>query len=171
MGWTFYPAAPASPKDELNRMLTWTNDGGARHVLKGLFVGSTYYAAVEHQRPDGSVHVWAAVILTQRSKGEWGYKAMDETMGPNECRCPRSVLALLTPTGNSYAMAWRQRCEAQYRADQLKAQAGAKVRFGGTDYVLQRPAGERKGWIVHRWSDGMQFRMNARQLKLAQMST
>lgn len=170
MGWTFYPAAPASPKDTLNRTLTWTNDGGARHVLKGLFVGSTYYAAVEHQRPDGSVHVYAVVILTQRSKGEWGYKDMDESMDPNEARCPRSVLALLSPTDSGFAQRWRERCERQLLEDQGKARAGARICYGGTDYTLTRPAGLRKGWIVHRVPDGMQFRMNCRQLRIANPS-
>lgn len=40
----------------------------------------------------------------------FGYKDMDETVGPNESDCPTAILDLLTPTEYPYAQAWRTRC-------------------------------------------------------------
>ena len=40
----------------------------------------------------------------------FGYKDMDETMGPGDCDCPKSIIALLSETDNEYALYWRQKC-------------------------------------------------------------
>jgi hypothetical protein len=42
----------------------------------------------------------------------FGYKDMDESMGPCEAACPPAILDLLTPTDRPYAVAWRERCRA-----------------------------------------------------------
>lgn len=93
-----------STKDETGKVVS------SGEVLKSAMVGSTYYAAVRNK--DGKV--WAAVILTcGRHKFDgsiWGYKPLDETMGPYEDKCPASVLALLSPTEDKDALDWRERC-------------------------------------------------------------
>lgn len=122
MGWTHCydgyrkPDGSIDRKYECDRLLTWCrkdengNVISSGEVLKSAMVGSTYYAAVRNK--DGEV--WAAVFLTcgrTRHDGTaWGYKDMDETMGPNEDKCPASILALLTPTDSEWANEWRERC-------------------------------------------------------------
>ena len=87
-------------------------------VLKSAFVGTTWYAAVELKRPDAPTRVVAFVFLTRTSGGEFGYKDMDETVGPNEDRCPLSIMKLLTPVQESdgYAADWRERVYAYHAA-------------------------------------------------------
>ena len=68
--------------------------------------GNTWYIAAKH--PNETVA--AFVFLTKIDKGCWGYKDMDETCGPNASEAPKKLIALLTPTDNAYALAWRQRC-------------------------------------------------------------
>jgi len=40
----------------------------------------------------------------------FGYKDMEEPMGPYYYNCPERILKLLTPTTNEYALKWRKKC-------------------------------------------------------------
>lgn len=40
----------------------------------------------------------------------FGYKDIDERMGPLRYDCPQQILDLLSPTDNPYALAWREEC-------------------------------------------------------------
>src|SRR3546814_19605923 len=66
----------------------------------------------------------------------FGYKDMDETMGPCEADCPARILDLLTPTDKEYAREWRARCCANLarRARQLEI-GRASWRERGCQYV------------------------------------
>lgn len=102
-------------KKECDDLLTWEvksakGDTISRRVIKSVMVGSVYYAAVKKNE----TKVFAAVIKTcgkGRDGTIWGYKAMDETMGPCEDKCPASILALLTYTNDPMAIEWRTRCK------------------------------------------------------------
>ena len=146
---------PASRRMECDKMLTWDakdSDGNilsSHRVLKSAMVGSTYYAAVTTERKGEPTKVWAAVFLTcgrTRHDGTiWGYKDMDETVGPCEDKCPASILALLTPTDSDWANQWRERCRKNI-------EAAAKARKNGPA-PLYAPAGveisvEGKSWII-----------------------
>jgi hypothetical protein len=97
MGWTFtHRDNGMTTREFFERELA----GGCKILASGM-AGSTFYAAV--QNPEDATFepgkVWALVILTQRARGyyNFGYKDMDETMGPNEAQCPQRVLDLLSP--------------------------------------------------------------------------
>ena len=81
-------------------------------------VGRTFYAAAE--RKDEPGEVFALVILTERRGFRFGYKTMDEGMGPCESECPPEILDLLSPTTSEYALAWRARCRANAGAQQFE---------------------------------------------------
>ena len=136
MGWTSYHVEPMydigrqyiNRKAECDRLFSnVTRDSTEREVdyevLKSAMVGRTYYAAVKRTiyatetEPERS-EVFAAVVVTSTNMGYYHnfmYNAMDETVGPCEHKCPKSILDLLTPTENEYAKEWRQRCY-EYRA-------------------------------------------------------
>ena len=72
---------------------------GAGEILDYATIGGVFYAAVRNLK-DGSV--WALISLQRRrgssSRGcNFTYKAMHETAGPGEARCPTRILALLSP--------------------------------------------------------------------------
>jgi hypothetical protein len=77
---------------------------------------NVYYAAVEQLRvAAGEREVWALICLVRCNPRDpegyiFGYKDMEESMGPHECDCPKSILDLLTPTDAQYARQWRARC-------------------------------------------------------------
>lgn len=165
MGWTFMPK-PASPKAYLDQQLTH----GANRVLRSAFVGTTYYAAVE-TTADGKRDVWAAVILTSyrgRDGYPFGYKCMDESMGPNESNCPATIFALLTPTDSEYSNEWRARVTRnrdRQTCIKLMAKPGFKVRYGGHVYQLDQRSTKPRGWRVTRQGDLRTFVMRDAQLR------
>lgn len=139
---------------ECDKMLTWDAkdmDGNViavNRVIKSAMVGSTYYAAVERKKADGSREVWAAVFLTcgRSSDGTiWGYKDMDETMGPCEDRCPAKILALLSPTDSKYANEWRQRCRENLRIKAEERKNGPKPLYAPSGVKIWT---EGKSWLI-----------------------
>lgn len=126
MGWLFYDHTPRDIEAEIRRICTAETD--TRHMAPVAIarVGTTWYAAVRNTftsaeaaaasgvarsftiGPDLS-YTFGAVFLTE-SCGGWGYKDIDETMGPVESGAPASLLDLLSPTTVPYALDWRERC-------------------------------------------------------------
>ena len=135
MGWTSYHVeATYNPKAkkytidkkaECDRLfnsdvVSWESKDviGKFEVLKSYVIGSTYYAAVKRTKfatetePENSI-VFAAVVLTQVNNKDYynfAYKDMDETVGPFQYNCPKSILDLLSPTESEYAKQWREKC-------------------------------------------------------------
>ena len=145
MGWTYYDAPVQyrngkryiDRKAECDKLFNWREEHKSGKVLKSAMVGSTYYAAVQLLNDDVQEDVCAVVVLTKTDcKSHWnfGYKDMNETMGPYECSCPESILKLLTPTTNEYALNWRECCKKhnfdKARKDCLRSlPVGTKIRF------------------------------------------
>jgi hypothetical protein len=98
MGWIVYGNDRVTdPKAECDSICTWEREGTSGRVLASGIVGDAYYAAVEHvqqhERAAEERQVFAAVFLIQ--KAPFGYKSMDEGMGPCEDRAPLDVLQAL----------------------------------------------------------------------------
>lgn len=138
MGWLFYGRVPRDIRAEIARLCESANSEPSLRAIAIARVGSTWYAAIEARhatptaaqagaqarqfppREDGS-SVFAAVFLTDVGGDGWGYKDMEETMGPVASEAPTAILDLLTPTTSAHAFAWRERCRAAGRveADEL----------------------------------------------------
>ena len=146
---------PASRQKEIDKTLTWESkdkDGNilsTHKVLKSSMVGSVYYAAVTTEKPGKETEVWAAVFLTcGRTKHDgtiWGYKDMDETVGPCESKCPASILALLTPTDSQWANEWRERCRKNIAAAAERRKNGPKPLYAPKGIEVSN---ERGSWIL-----------------------
>lgn len=109
MGWTYQPRA----RGQTDRAFFGREFPDLR-ILECATVRGTFYAAAMHVRRPGEI--FALVCLTQRqpsSAFNYGYKDMDETMGPCAAAAPAHVLAALTPTENAHANEWRARCRAR----------------------------------------------------------
>lgn len=147
MGWTFYHNRPASPSAEIKRLCTFATEEKSAAPIKACLVGSTWYVAVRVQMlgdaaiPGGcdphdaydldatGAYTFAAVFLTRVDGGEWGYKAMDECMGPNEAEAPLTLLKLLSPTSRDYALEWRERCRKTAALRSRTVSDGDVIRF------------------------------------------
>ena len=119
MGWLYMQSLGGhyGPRQYLDAQFTFTRPELTSKVLRSALVGMrVYYAAIEHVRRETNERiVFAAVCLIRYNPRDregyiFGYKDMDETVGPNESDCPEAILDLLTPTEYPYAQAWRTRC-------------------------------------------------------------
>ncbi|MBW4976490.1 hypothetical protein KZZ08_23085 [Roseovarius mucosus] len=161
MGWLFYTdrrvQTYADEKAEIARLCTSHGERRKTELVKACKVGSTWYAAAKVTNIDGTpvedtTYVtdaegsitFAAVFLTRYDDGCWGYKDMEESAGPVESRAPLSLLALLSELKDpdSYAHAWRQRCQdwaaiPDYEeGDKIKLAAPVTLTDGSTCQIV-----------------------------------
>lgn len=131
MGWTFYHRTPKAETntEHFDAMLRPNGQIVASGTVDGVF-----YAAVHDTTSD---EVFAFIALTQWTRGDFnfGYKNMDETMGPVRAKPPKKVLAALTPPSNDRAREWRDRA-AEYHAQ--REFLTSRLRHGDT-VRLTRP--------------------------------
>ena len=129
MGWVFQHRRTGTSNQD------WFQQhfGEGHQILDMATVKGTVYGAVK--LPDGRVE--AVVILTRWVRGDqhnFGYKDMDESMGPCEDECPARILDRLSdPAPNDYAVEWRAKCRA--RLEQRAARP--VVRRGDTVWFLK----------------------------------
>ena len=145
MGWLTIPKSSmgphTTPKAYLDAQCTYeraaegdTPFQGLR-VLKSVYSGGVYYAAAERSDEDGKrIYVTAIVCLVRWNPNAadghvFGYKDMDEEMGPREEACPRSVLELLTSSTHPYALNWRRRCYRMLRLRKRTINDGDLIQF------------------------------------------
>lgn len=132
MGWTTYHAETKyssskgtyiDRKEECDKLFNcnMVKDGkviGKFEVKKSAVRGSTYYAAVKQTKfatdtDAESSKTFGMVVLTKTDISEYdnfGYKEIDETMGPNKYDCPVGIINMLDETDNEYAKKWREKC-------------------------------------------------------------
>jgi hypothetical protein len=119
MGWLYMQSlnGQSGPRQYLDAQFTYSRPELTSKVLRSALVGMrVYYAAIEHVLHEKNERiVFAAICLARYNPRDregyiFGYKDMDETVGPNESDCPEAILDLLTPTEYPYAQAWRARC-------------------------------------------------------------
>lgn len=181
MGWTSYHATHYDKRWKVDRKAecdAYFTDGlnsGHYNVKKSTMRGSVYYAAVENLKryagrdengnaiyedvPEQERKTWAAVFLTSVDSKDYynfAYKDMSEDMGPGCYDCPASILDLLSPTENEYALAWRQLCRDRAKDKNTlgKLPVGSVIEydwFGETRRAIKRaPAYQFKSpwWYV-----------------------
>lgn len=143
MGWTdtYKPKGEAIAAFFYRHGATrWSDDAAHTYQVidSALVAATTWYAAVERIcKKSGTREVFALVFLVRmRRTKEPGafnfcYKAMSEDMGPNEARCPKRMLDLLTPTSSASAQDWRERCLSyhSHRDAVPRISAGVVLRF------------------------------------------
>ena len=133
MGWLF----SSRTRSELIRDLTRPEDQARAHVrviahtLRGnvLWSVTEVTAKTEGVHPDlapGESMRYIRCDLLQRSGGEWGYKAMDESMAPYYYSCPLRYLDM----AKELSPGWREKVRAHHarRRQSPTATAGAVAR-------------------------------------------
>lgn len=144
MGWLYmnrhHMGGHETPKAYLDDQFTYSRsfeDGTTRgmRVLDSACVGNrVWYGAaqkVENDVPGDVVAIVCLVRWNPRDKEnlQFGYKDMDETMGPCEDGCPERILKLLTPTTYEHALDWRRRCLARLRTRSRKIEDGMRIKL------------------------------------------
>jgi len=132
MGWLFQndKLRHETPVDYITREFTHDNGTTAATVIAAAAVGGTIYAAIRnHDKTTGRSYVFCAVILFKNNQRDgFGYKDVDESMGPCEVACPDRIMRLLSPIEDlphpGYAAEWRKSVAA---AKAKKADTQSKI--------------------------------------------
>lgn len=178
MGWTFYNSyeyknGKIDRKAECDKLYTWEDEKRKGRVLKSTMRGSVYYAAYEYtNKIENTKEVIGVVTLTSsdvRNDCNFGYKDMSENCGPGYYDCPLSILKLLTPTDNEYALEWRKKCYEKHNKPKswLKSlNIGDKIiftRYDGRKVILTKhaPAYQFKTWFWYCPETGGYVKKNA----------
>ena len=124
MGWLFVHRD--SSQSIADFFKTELKSPGRYEVLDCVVVkNEVAYLAVRHTNKVGVSVVGAVVCLLEHATRDYynfGYKDIDETMGPAESECPERILKQLTPLESAayqsmcssvdYAKDWRDRCRS-----------------------------------------------------------
>lgn len=119
MGWITYHREPGqTDKEHFQKEF-----GEELEILDCTTIKNVFYAATKYKK---NGDVFGMVCLIQRTRGyyNFGYKDMEESMGPCAYDCPDRILDLLTPTQSKYANEWRETCR---KTNAAKAEARAKT--------------------------------------------
>lgn len=133
MGWDFSHREPGmTTRLFFDREFSHGTEDALTEFVGTAMVGTTFYAAL---RTISTGEVCALVCLTHRERGyyNFGYKDMDESMGPGEAQMPAKLLDLLTLTDSQWAGEWRARCRrnAERAALAKTLKAGDTLKING----------------------------------------
>lgn len=180
MGWLCRKLYGEKTGDIIRDAYTYENEKARSVVLDMAKVGRATYLAVElTTKADGKTIVYAGVCLGEMQSGEFCWKSMDETVGPNEAQCPARILDRLTPTEYQHAIEWRQKCRDALAARRtavpitpgVKAIFAEPVRFGDgrerREFTAERNGVKAIAW---RGEDGVLCRISRDLLQRATLS-
>lgn len=129
MGWIFTKRRyKESIRDFFEREFNYQKEDGRYGKIIDCAIVNLHTAYIAYEtNASGKKEVVALVCLLQfnpkaRDGYNFGYKDMDETMGPYQCDCPERILKLLTPTDYEYAKKWREKCWENIRKRETRPQ-------------------------------------------------
>lgn len=144
MGWLYMPRASlglhTSAKAYLDAQFTYEREqeGGGTKGLRVLASSCpqnrVYYAATQVMTNGIGGEVFAIICLVRWNPADkegliFGYKNMEESMGPLEDGCPEAILDLLTATMSEYALGWRTRCRARLALHRRPLNHGDRIKL------------------------------------------
>ena len=140
MGWLF---GWRSRKELVQHLIEGNGPKTLKHCSVGTNLWCVHETMMTKDGHDDNVR-WACIYLIKgppygrEDNHGWGYKDVDETMGPYETSFPCTWLELLTPTASKYANEWRAKVKA--RGEKLKRMViGSRwVGPGGMFTIVQR---------------------------------
>jgi hypothetical protein len=147
--------------------------------------GSDVYAVMWRENPSEGTprHYFGITFLTQRSRGEFGYKEVEESCGPYKYGAPLKMINMLdrlAPDAGGYALKWRAAVREHHakKRERLKLAPGMRVAIGPSDeriYELVEPrralfTGRAAGWYVIEVATGARYRMSAAHAARARLA-
>ncbi len=121
MGWLF---TQGQTRSELiaRRTRPWQNQGISAHCLEHTCVGNVLWTVWEHTKGGKAERfIGCDLMAVQRGYG-WGYKDMEESMGPCYYSCPLKYLDMTPEPDSRCAKEWRVKVR-QYHARRAQALA------------------------------------------------
>ena len=156
MGWLF---GWRTRKDLVDHLL----HGKEVKTIKHICVGNNLWTVQEGKNQEGETITIAVLYKLQgpppnqkkEDRNAWGYKDIDETMGPYHIDFPASWLSLLSPINNPYALEWRKAVKARgEKIDQMRL--GTFWKMGERTYKIVKRRGPSAFIVVE--ADGQHWR-------------
>lgn len=155
MGWLFQhdKLSHQTPAEYFMQHFTHDSEAASATVIATATTPGVVYAAIRNvNKQTGVSYVFCAVVLFKNSdKDGFGYKDMDEGMGPCEADCPDRIMRLLSPVENipnpGYAADWRSRV-ATRKANRAKTRSLLTRLRVGDKVKLAHPAHFPKSGIL-----------------------
>lgn len=167
MGWLF---GWSSKKDLVDHLVR--QDGGNCAVIDHSLRGNNLWLLCQ-RKDSGFKFIVLCKLKYAKGAGpwdhEWGYKDIDESMGPCELDCPEKFLAQSDDT-SPYGTAWRESCRRwrRERAKRLKFVNGLKpgdtFRYGSKTVVFTRPLSRSKNYICGTYM-GAEYKFRKAQVQ------
>lgn len=106
MGYDFTKGA--SKKDIVAYLIgSWTGEESSTVTLKSKVIGNVLWTVRKTVRSNEET-LWIGCDLLENQRGYgWGYKAMDESVGPCYYTCPLEYLDIVPPSTSPYSAGWR----------------------------------------------------------------
>lgn len=146
MGWLFLHECrtKADVRNHLLKDLSRSDERAERRVLEHRTVGNHLWLAYECVPTDPAQKPIKIVILALLAQDQrrWGYKDMDENMGPYYYDCPKAVIEAVGPTENEHALKWRAKVET-FHTRNAERRAMLRAIAVGSEIVLKGCTPER----------------------------
>jgi hypothetical protein len=165
MGWS-YGYDNKCAKDVHKEILTGFAPGYKVLASASKAYGKRFWVKLE--TPTGERFIYLALVNGDKNNG-WGYKGMDESMGPNEVDCPLKFLKDLSPPQNEWSKNWREKVvnywEARKGNHGKKFSSGDRVLIGGTVYVVTGKSA-RSYFVTKEGGNGLIYRSGPMKMHL-----
>ena len=173
MGWTFGNFW-RTKQDVVEHCIDWgTRFATLNHSVRG----NRLWVLLQYNEGERKGDVFVALYLLSNSGGEWGYKDLDDTVGPYYYDCPLSYLTKTIESGRALSestKSWHENVR-KYHAEQRskkkevtkmasKLKPGVVLEFCDKQYKLCEKYPGRKGWEVRCLDDNKIYRMMHKQV-------
>lgn len=171
MGWTYgyeWPDAKAVHAELLGSL---TRSGYDVLGSAATNYGRVLYAVIT--KPEQTPVMFVALVGPSGGKYDrmWGYKDMDESMGPYGADdCPLALLALLGPPPNEFAARWRDDVRKFHARRTAAAEIVKTAKKGDKVYTIARPEPytvayrQKDSLIGYRFDGAGPFRLRTKHL-------
>lgn len=149
MGWTF-PNHTPTRKRLVDWLLEHQNEPGRYEIIDHSQRGNVLYTVFRNIAEDYRfivVFLLEGPSATSRYAGDfaWGYKDIDESMGPSVLGCPERLLRQ-SEAQSQNARAWREACRLERRARAERRQLAKTCRSG--DRLRYHAGRAREGAVI-----------------------
>lgn len=110
MGWYYQSGQPSNIEQYFKDQ--WEQSGRHEVLDIELVKKKELYGAIKDKTTG---EIFAIIYLIDLKNGDFGYKAMDETVHPYYYNCPERIFKLLSPTTSEYANQWRAKQSRKYK--------------------------------------------------------
>ena len=139
-----------------------------RKIVKGKYVGNKYWFVAETTDPETEKPMrYIGLLLFSRSEKEWGYKPMEEMMGPYHYDCPVKFLEIAgeeCPSKYVWSRKWRDELVAHQERAKRVLHVGDVIKvYDKEAVVISTPEG-RDGYIIESRKTGKWYGLRKNQV-------